>query len=121
MTTGETPQMPEYKGAPLSPERGPGLGCFWIQVTALVVFIVLAPLSAVLNWGAPIATALLIGVVILLLLVGQTAIFLLRLVAADRRGRRAPLASRSKTVGELEDEARRASGGTEDGGVGESR
>ena len=118
---GETPQMPEYKGAPLSPERGPGLGCFWIQVVALVVFIVLAPLSAVLNWGAPIATALLIGVVILLLLVGQTAIFLLRLVAADRRGRRAPLASRSKTVGELEDEAKRASGGTEDGGVGESR
>ena len=84
MSINETPEMPEYKGAPLSPDRGPGLGCFWIQVVALVVFIILAPLSAVLNWGEVIATALLIGVVILLLLVGQTAIFLLRLVAADR-------------------------------------
>ena len=39
----------------------------------------------------------------LLLVTGQTIIFLLRLVAADRRGRRRPLASGSKTVGELED------------------
>ena len=115
------PEMPEYKGAPLSPDRGPGLGCFWIQVVALVVFMILAPLSAVLNWGPTIATLLLIGVVILLLLVGQTSIFLLRLVAADRRGRRAPLASNSKTVGELEDEAQRAARDTEDGGMGESR
>jgi hypothetical protein len=121
MSINETPGMPEYKGAPLSPDRGPGLGCFWIQVVALVVFIILAPLSAVLNWGAAIATALLIGVVVLLLLVGQTAIFLLRLVAADRRGRRAPLASESKTVGELEDEAKRAKSDNGDGGVGESR
>ena len=82
------PEMPEYKGAPLSPDRGPGLGCFWIQVVALVVFMIMAPLSAVLNWGPTIATLLLIGVVVLLLLVGQTSIFLLRLVAADRRGRR---------------------------------
>ena len=74
------PEMPEYKGAPLSPDRGPGLGCFWIQVVALVVFMILAPLSAVLNWGPTIATLLLIGVVVLLLLVGQTSIFLLRLV-----------------------------------------
>ena len=113
-------EMPEYKGAPLSPDRGPGLGCFWIQVVALVAFVILAPLSAVLNWGAPIATALLIGVVVLLLLVGQTSIFLLRLVAADRRGRRAPLASGSKTVGELEDEAKRAQSDSGDGGMGES-
>jgi hypothetical protein len=42
-------------------------------------------------------------------------------VAADRRGRRAPLASKSKTVGELEDEAQRAKSDSEDGGVGESR
>jgi len=121
MSINETPEMPEYKGAPLSSDRGPGLGCFWIQVVALVTFIILAPLSAVLNWGPAIATALLIGVVILLLLVGQTSIFLLRLVAADRRGRRAPLASGSKTVGELEDEAKRAKSDSGDGGVGESR
>lgn len=121
MSSTPAPEMPEYKGAPLSPDRGPGLGCFWIQVVALVIFMILAPLSAVLNWGAAIATALLIGVVVLLLLVGQTSIFLLRLVAADRRGRRAPLASKSKTVGELEDEAQRAARDSEDGGVGESR
>ena len=40
----------------------------------------------------------------LLLFAGQTVIFLLRLVAADRRdGRRRPLASSTPTVGELED------------------
>ena len=118
MSINETPEMPEYKGAPLSPDRGPGLGCFWIQVVALVVFIILAPLSAVLNWGEVIATALLIGVVILLLLVGQTAIFLLRLVAADRKGRRAPMRSATKTVGQLEDESKGDKGSS---GVGESR
>jgi len=121
MSNPPAPEMPDYKGAPLSPDRGPGLGCFWIQVVALVIFMVLAPLSAVLNWGPAVATFFLIGVVILLLLVGQTSIFLLRLVAADRRGRRAPLASKSKTVGELEDEAKRAVRDSEDGGVGESR
>ena len=51
---------------------------------------------------------LLFAVILLLLITGQTIIFLLRLVAADRRGRRRPLASDTKTVGELEDEATRA-------------
>ncbi len=41
--------------------------------------------------------------ILLLLVTGQTIIFLLRLVSADRRGRRRPLASGTKTVGELED------------------
>jgi len=36
---------------------------------------------------------------------GQTVIFLLRLIAADRRSRRRPLASQTRTVGELEDAA----------------
>lgn len=103
-------QSPQYKGAPLDADRGPGLGCFWIQVVALVTVVILAPLSAVLNWGAAIATALLIAVVVLLLLVGQTSIFLLRLVAADRKSRRTPLQGRSKTVGEIEDEARSGTG-----------
>ena len=40
----------------------------------------------------------------LLLVAGQTIIFLLRLVAADRRSRRRPLGSATKTVGELEEE-----------------
>lgn len=95
----------EYKGAPLDPERGPGLGCFWIQVVLLVVFVVATPLSV--GRVPDVVTAALLFVVIgLLFFVGQTAIFLLRLVAAERReARRRPLASASKTVGELEAEA----------------
>ncbi|HWP62503.1 MAG TPA: hypothetical protein VNO86_03435 [Candidatus Binatia bacterium] len=109
------PQRParrpvEYKGAPLDPERGPGLGCFWIQVVLLVVFIVATPLSV--GRVPDVVTAALLFVVIgLLFFVGQTAIFLLRLVAAERReARRRPLASASKTVGELEAEAAEAAG-----------
>jgi hypothetical protein len=55
-----------------------------------------------------VLAVLLFIVIGLLLLTGQTVIFLLRLVAADRRaqGRRRPLASATKTVGEMEDEHR---------------
>ena len=88
MSTTPAPEsMPEYKGGPLSADRGPGLGCFWIQAVALVIAMILAPLSAVLNWPAPIAIGLLFLVVILLLLVGQTSIFLLRLVTAESGAR----------------------------------
>jgi hypothetical protein len=52
-----------------------------------------------------VSTALLFAVILLLLFTGQTIIFLLRLVAADRRGRRRPLGSETRTVGELEDAA----------------
>jgi hypothetical protein len=94
----------QYKGEPLEPERGPGLGCFWIQVVVLAIFIVLTPLSVYWNWPIAVSAGLLFAVILLLLFTGQTIIFLLRLVSADRRGRRRPLASQSKTVGELEDE-----------------
>jgi hypothetical protein len=94
----------QYKGDDLEATRGPGLGCFWIQVTILVIFIVLTPLSVAWNWPSGVSAALLFAVIGLLLITGQTIIFLLRLVAADRRGRRRPLASETKTVGELEDE-----------------
>jgi hypothetical protein len=57
------------------------------------------------NWPPLVSGILLFVVIGLLLLTGQTVIFLLRLVAADRRGRRRPLASGTRTVGELEDEA----------------
>jgi hypothetical protein len=56
-----------------------------------------------------VSTVLLIAVIVLLLVTGQTIIFLLRLVAADRRGRRRPLASATKTVGELDDGAQGSS------------
>ena len=96
----------QYKGEDLEAERGPGLGCFRFQVVILVVFIVLTPLSVAWAWPSWISALLLFAVILLLLVTGQTIIFLLRLVAADRRGRRRPLASDTKTVGELEDEAR---------------
>jgi hypothetical protein len=94
----------QYKGDDLEAERGPGLGCFRFQVVVLVVLLVLTPLSVAWNWPAIVSTILLFAVILLLLVTGQTIIFLLRLVAADRRGRRRPLASDTKTVGELEDE-----------------
>jgi hypothetical protein len=98
----------EYKGAPLDAEKGPGLGCFWLQVVVLAVVVVLTPLSAAWNWPVPITIVLLATTLVLLLFVGQTVIFLLRLVAADRRAdaRRRPLRSATRTVGEIEDEAK---------------
>jgi hypothetical protein len=94
----------QYKGADLEAERGPGLGCFRFQLAILLVFIVLTPLSVVWKWPEAVSAGLLFAVVALLLTTGQTIIFLLRLVAADRRSRRRPLGSATKTVGELEDE-----------------
>ncbi len=94
----------QYKGDDLEAERGPGLGCFRIQVVVLAIFIVLTPLSVAWNWPIAVSTILLFAVIGLLLVTGQTIIFLLRLVAADRRGRRRPLSSGTLTVGELEDE-----------------
>jgi hypothetical protein len=101
-----SPRRPEYKGAELDPDRGPGLGCFWFQVIVLATFILLIPLGINLDWPFEVLAILLFIVLGLLLLTGQTVIFLLRLVAADRRahGRRRPLAGSTKTVGELEDE-----------------
>jgi hypothetical protein len=97
--------MPEYKGDELDAGRGPGLGCFWLQVGLLVFFVVFTPLTVKLGWP-PIVSAILLFVTIgLLLFVGQTVIFLLRIVAAERRGRRRPVAARTLTVGEIEDAA----------------
>ena len=98
-------RRPAYKGQELDPARGPGLGCFWLQAGVLAVFLVLIPVGVTLNWPFEVLAALLFVTLGLLLFVGQTLIFLLRLVAADRRdtGRRRPLASATPTVGELED------------------
>ena len=100
-----SPEPIRYKGEPLEPARGPGLGCFRFQLVVLAVAIILTPLTVV--WGAPdwLSAALLFVVIVLLLFAGQTIIFLLRLVAADRRSRRRPLGSATRTVGELEDAA----------------
>lgn len=96
--------MPEYKGAPLDADRGPGLGCFWIQMGLLVALLVLTPLSVIWAWPSMVSAALLILSLAILFFVGQTMIFLLRLVAADRRSRRRPLSPDARqTVGQLED------------------
>jgi hypothetical protein len=106
--------MPEYKGEPLDAERGPGLGCFWIQVGLLTFFLVFTPLTVTWGWDPVISAALLIFTLILLLFTGQTVIFLLRLVAADRRTRRAPLDPSAKpTVGQMEDAEARAAAASE--------
>ena len=98
--------MPEYKGEPLDAERGPGLGCFWIQIALLTFFLVFTPLTVTWGWDPTISGILLIITLILLLFSGQTIIFLLRLVAADRRARRTPLSPSAKpTVGQMEDAA----------------
>lgn len=104
---GDALSTPKYKGAPLDPERGPGLGCFWMQVVVLGLFLVLTPLTVVWRWEPWISAALLFATLLLLLLVGQTTIFLLRLVAADRRSaRRRPMSPTArKTVGDLEEES----------------
>lgn len=94
----------QYKGADLEAERGPGLGCFRFQLAVLAVFVVLTPLSVAWRWPEAVSAILLFAVIGLLLTTGQTIIFLLRLVAADRRSRRRPLESATKTVGELEDD-----------------
>jgi hypothetical protein len=98
------PDRPDYKGAPLEAARGPGLGCFWIQVAILAVFVVLTPIGVAQGWPIVVTGSMLIATLLLLFFTGQTAIFLMRLVAADRRARRRPLRSTSRTVGELEDD-----------------
>jgi len=123
-TEARTERDVQYKGAPLDSSKGPGLGCFWAQVVVLAIAIVLTPLSAIWEWPLPVSIVLLATMLVLLLFVGQTAIFLMRLVAADRRaeGRRRPMRSASPTVGQIEDEAtltseERHAGGPGDGGV----
>jgi hypothetical protein len=99
-------EPPLYKGEPLDSERGPGLGCFWIQIALLTFFLILTPLTVTWGWDSRISGALLIFTLILLLFSGQTIIFLLRLVAADRRTRRTPLDPTARpTVGQMEDSA----------------
>ena len=98
-------QPPVYKGEPLDSERGPGLGCFWTQIGLLTFFLIFTPLTVMWGWDPFISGALLIFTLILLLFSGQTIIFLLRLVAADRRTRRTPLDPKATpTVGQIEEQ-----------------
>lgn len=96
----------DYKGEPLDAGRGPGLGCFWIQMIVLAVSIIFTPLTVAWEWPLWVTVLSFVVTMALLLLTGQTMIFLLRIVAASRsEGRRRPLAGTSPTVGELDDAA----------------
>jgi hypothetical protein len=107
---------PSYKGAPLDPERGPGLGCFWAQTVVFLILFVLTPFGVVNGWPAWLTTAMFVVTLVLLLFVGQTVIFLLRLVAADRRSRRRPLGEGARpTVGDLSRSPVEPSGDVETG------
>ena len=100
------PGRPQYKGEPLDADRGPGLGCFWTQAVVLAILLVVTPAGALNGWPIWLTGGLLALTLVLLFFTSLTIIFLLRLVAADRRARRAPLrAGTTKTVGQLEDEA----------------
>lgn len=96
---------PDYKGEPLDAARGPGLGCFWLQVIVLAVLLVLTPLTVMWAWDPAVSAILLFLTLGVLFFAGQSVIFLLRLVSADRRSRRRPLdPGVRRTVGQLEDE-----------------
>ena len=70
------------------------------------MLLVLTPLTVVWAWDPVISAILLFVTLALVFFAGQTVIFLLRLVAADRRSRRHPLdPSARPTVGQLEDDA----------------
>ena len=71
----------------------------------LAILVVLTPFSVWWGWPDWLSAALLFITIGFLLVAGQTMIFLLRLVAADRRSRRRPLAARTRTVGEIEDDS----------------
>ena len=102
--TDRPPDRPVYKGAPLDAAQGPGLGCFWFQIGLLTTLLVATPILVINRAPLWLTGTLLFVTLGLLFFAGQTVIFLLRLVAADRRARRRPLRSGTKTVGELEDE-----------------
>jgi len=96
-------ERPLYRGEPLDAERGPGLGCFWTQVVLLAIVLVLIPIGVWNEWSIYLTGGLLLVALGLVFFTSLTMIFLLRLVAADRRARRRPLSPVARpTVGDLE-------------------
>ncbi len=70
----------------------------------MAFLLVLTPIGVVNGWPIWITGGLLIVTLVLVLFMSLTIIFLLRLVAADRRARRRPLAPGARpTVGQIED------------------
>jgi hypothetical protein len=85
-------------------------------VVLLGILLVLTPLTVVWAWDPVISAVLLFATLALLFFAGQTVIFLLRLVAADRRSRRRPLDPAARpTVGQLEEDHAPTPSGSETG------
>lgn len=75
-----------------------------MQVVVVAILLVLTPVGVANGWPIWITGGLLILTLVLILFMSLTIIFLLRLVAADRRARRRPLGpGASRTVGQIED------------------
>ena len=73
----------------LDPNEGPGFGCFVWQAILFAAILLLIPVGLfTLNWPVWLLTTLLIIALILLFFVSMTAVFLLRVFFADRRGTR---------------------------------
>ncbi|HEX2194383.1 MAG TPA: hypothetical protein VHK63_05430 [Candidatus Limnocylindria bacterium] len=73
----------------LDPNEGPGFGCFVWQALLFAVILLLIPVG-LFSWGWPVwlLAVLLFVDMVLLFFVSMTAVFLLRVFFADRRGNR---------------------------------
>jgi hypothetical protein len=75
----------------LDPNEGPGFGCFVWQAILFAAILLLIPVGVfVLNWPVWVLAVLLFVDLILLFFVSMTAVFLLRVFFAGRRGGRRP-------------------------------
>jgi hypothetical protein len=73
----------------LDPNEGPGFGCFIWQAILFAVILLLIPVG-LFTWSWPVwlLASLLFVDMVLLFFVSMTAVFLLRVFFADRRGGR---------------------------------
>jgi hypothetical protein len=73
----------------LDPNEGPGFGCFIWQAVLFAGILLLIPVGLfTFNWPVWLLTALLVIDLVLLFFVSMTAVFLLRVFFAGRRGGR---------------------------------
>ena len=93
-TRSRTRRMSVRFNEELDPNEGPSFTEFAVLATLFAVILLLIPVGVfTLGWPVPVLAALLIIDLVLLFLVSMTAVFLLRVFFADRRG------GRGRTVG----------------------
>jgi membrane protein implicated in regulation of membrane protease activity len=72
----------------LDPNEGPGFGCFIWQAVLFAIILLLIPVGLFSwNWPVWLLAVLLFVDMVLLFFVSMTAVFLLRVFFAERRGR----------------------------------